>query len=629
MRCSLSSMLALTLCAAASAALGPPVGAQTSTQTVTARDTAHVATQKVPLDTVTAGLAQYCATKVQNQTVKMRAACRNYTKLGANESALLVGSAAPPTPAPTPSPSPAPAPTPTDSTQPELPRVYLDTRLEASPAGGNTVRAASDPQLGSDLQAVLDGATCGDRVLLPAGVSFRGNYVLHQRCSAGAWILVMTEGCTTLPAENVRISPAAASCYAKLVSPTVLPPLSVAASAASWRIIGVEFVPDQSQRVSNTLVELGDGAATTTSQLPRRIILDRVYVHGLDSTDVHRCIGLNADSVAVIDSYVANCHMRGIDAQAAWGWNANGPFKLVNNYLEASSEVFGFGGADPGIPNLVPSDIEFRRNYLSKPMAWKGGPWLIKNMVEFKNARRALIDGNVFENSWPQAQLGWAFVLWSVNQQGSCTWCVTRDVTITNNIMRSVAAGFQLSSTYGGAPNMSHVAIRNNVMIGVDNPLVSGGGYGVLTQGEVDDLTIEHNTFFVPTISALQWGAAGQGPLVNHVVRNNLTGGATYSLFASPTNSWAAFTGSGSVFAGNVVARGADFAAGYPTANSYPATVDDIGLAGGASAAFSATAAPSDLSLSASSPYKAKATDGKDPGADVAAVLAATQGVKP
>ena len=32
-----------------------------------------------------------------------------------------------------------------------------------------------------------------------------------------------------------------------------------------------------------------------------------------------------------------------------------------------------FGGADPKIANLVPADIEFRRNDCSKPLSWKEG----------------------------------------------------------------------------------------------------------------------------------------------------------------------------------------------------------------------------------------------------------------
>ena len=255
-------------------------------------------------------------------------------------------------------------------------------------------------------------------------------------------------------------------------------------------------------------------------------------------------------------------------------------------------------------------------------MTWKGGPWLIKNLIEFKNVRRVVIEGNVLENSWPNGQQGWAFVMWSVTQQGGCTWCVTSDVLIRNNLIRNVAAGFQLSEKFGVAVSMQRIAIRNNVMIGVDNPAVTGGGYGFLVQNVIPSLTIEHNTFFIPTIAALEW--VSSTPIPNHIVRNNLTGGGQYPLFASPTNTWASVTGTGSDFSGNVVALAAGFASGYPAGNWYPTSLDAVGLAGGGTAAYNVSVPASALALSNSSPYKAKATDGTDPGANISAITNAT-----
>ena len=59
-----------------------------------------------------------------------------------------------------------------------------------------------------------------------------------------------------------------------------------------------------------------------------------------------------------------------------------------------------FGGSDPGIPQVIPSDIEFRGNYIRKdPTRRTGDPrYKIKNLFELKNGRRILIEGNVFEN---------------------------------------------------------------------------------------------------------------------------------------------------------------------------------------------------------------------------------------
>ena len=129
--------------------------------------------------------------------------------------------------------------------------------------------------------------------------------------------------------------------------------------------------------------------------------------------DCFRCVALNSASSAVIDSYLSEAHVVGFDSQAICGVNGPGPFKIVNNYLEGSGENIMFGGADPAIRDLVPSDIEFRGNYCFKPLSWKIGhpsyagiPWAVKNLFELKNARRVLIEGNVFENNWVHAQNG-------------------------------------------------------------------------------------------------------------------------------------------------------------------------------------------------------------------------------
>ncbi len=588
-----------------------------------AKETAGLKALKARVDSVNVALTQFCTTKSVPGYLKVvcpvpQRALSQFPGLFAAESALVANVPVQPTPLPpnpTPVPVPTPAPVPSDSTQPVPPRL-LTTTVASTPSTGRTLRVTDN------LQAAIDSSKAGDKILVPCARTYRGNFVLPVKSGTG-WVTVQAD--CAIPSEGMRVGPTSLA-YPKLAATIILPTVSVAPGASHYRLIGLEITVDSSIAQSNTLVEFGDGAATSNAQIPRNLILDRSYVHGLDSTDVHRCVAANADSMAVIDSYIANCHGRGLDAQAVWGWNANGPFKIVNNYVEASSEVLGFGGADPLIQGLVPSDIEIRRNQITRPMAWKGGPWLIKNLIEFKNARRAVIDANVMENSWPHGQQGWAFVLWSVNQQGSCTWCITSDVLVTNNLIRNVAAGFQLDEQFPPAVPMQRVAIRNNVLVGVDNASVSGGGYGFLIQGLIPSLTIEHNTVFIPSVAALEWVTSQSLP--NHVVKNNLTGGGNYPLFGSPTNAWASFAGSGSAFAGNVVALAGGNAANYPSGNFYPATLDAIGLFGGGAAAYALVDA-SQLALSPTSPYKGKATDGTDPGANIAAILAAVAGVAP
>ena len=59
-----------------------------------------------------------------------------------------------------------------------------------------------------------------------------------------------------------------------------------------------------------------------------------------------------------------------------------------------------------------------------KPLTWRQGsptfggiPWTVKNLFELKNAQRVLVDGNLMENNWGQAQNGFS-VLFTVRNQG-------------------------------------------------------------------------------------------------------------------------------------------------------------------------------------------------------------------
>ena len=236
-----------------------------------------------------------------------------------------------------------------------------------------------------------------------------------------------------------------------------------------------------------------------------------------------------------------------------------------------------------------------------------------------------MIEGNVLENSWPNGQAGWAFVLWSVNQSGTCTWCITSDVLVRNNLIRNVAAGFQLTDKYHDTPSpkMTRIAIRNNVVIGMATAQVGDGGYGFLMSNTVPSLVIEHNTMFNPNSTSWMW-PVGAAPM-DHVVRNNLTGGDRGQV--SMQGPFRTIAGGTSTFVGNVIAKFDNYAGYLPAGNYFPTSLDEVGLVGGSTAAYSVTATPSQLALAPTSPFKGKATDGTDPGADIAAILAATANV--
>src|SRR5207247_1341652 len=131
---------------------------------------------------------------------------------------------------------------------------------------------------------------------------------------------------------------------------------------------------------------------TSAAALPPDLIFDRCFIHGDPTVGGRRGIAMNSAATAVIDSALWGFTEVGADAQAIASWSGTGPFKIVNNYLEASGENVMFGGDGPSILNLVPADIEVRGNYFFKPLTWKVGDpsyagvaWTVKNLFELKN----------------------------------------------------------------------------------------------------------------------------------------------------------------------------------------------------------------------------------------------------
>ena len=258
------------------------------------------------------------------------------------------------------SPPPRPLASPRD---PELPRRLLDTRY-AAPTGRTITVAA-----GGNLQAALDAAKPCDVVMLQAGATFPGSFVLPNKLGA-CWITIRSSAPdASLPPEGTRITPTYARVMPKLVSPNNgATALSTAAGAHHYRLIGIELTAAPTVAQTNSIVALGDGstAQNVLARVPHDLILDRVYVHGHATLNMQRCVSLQSASTAIIDSYLAECHGKGFDSQAICGWNGPGPFKIVNDYLEGAGENVMFGGADASIANLSPSDIEIRHNHFTR-----------------------------------------------------------------------------------------------------------------------------------------------------------------------------------------------------------------------------------------------------------------------
>ena len=489
------------------------------------------------------------------------------------------------------------------------------------PSASRVVRVAA----GGDLQGALDRALPGDAILLAPGATFTGNFVLRNKNVASpcsAWITLRTDA--SAPVLGQRTTPSIAAGYAKLVTKTVAPALRTEPKASCYRVSGLEIKLSLISAYNYGIIFLGDGGNQSAGETqvtmdiaPRNLVLDHLYLHGDPGSNFARCIALNSASTVIADSWISECHANGYDSQAICGWNGPGPYLIQNNYLAAAGENIMFGGADPHILNLVPSDITIRGNHFYKNPAWKG-VWTIKNLLELKSARRLVIENNVFENNWVAAQMGMAIVFKSVNSGGSAPWQGTTDVTFRYNIVRNSPQGLSINAHPEPNPavHVARVRVENNLFENIGTFNGTSSGRMLIFLQDLHDVTIAHNTMIH------NYTAGGQTLIVdgssgaarNIVLRDNVAtkggpyGAIAYSGVRIGTASLTAFASSSWSFDRNVViGLDPEYVPWHPQSSYYAATVAAVGFT---------NASGGDYSLGSGSPYRGKATDGKDPGAD-------------
>ncbi len=560
----------------------------------------------------------------------------------------------------------------------ELPRVTVPSAMADTPAPGSIITVNA----GGNLQSALNNASCGDVIELQAGATFTGPFLVPAKsCDINHWIWVRTSAPdSALPAEGQRATP----CYAGVASLAGRPqysctnpqnvmakvqmqtlgdgPLQIAAGANYYRFIGLE--------VTRPAGTKGPARLMFVKGTADHLVVDRSWLHGAPQDETHDGVNLNGmTNVAIVDSYFSDFHCISksgacVDSHAVAGGTSDtqdGPFKIEDNFLEASGEAIMFGG---GAATLTPSDIEILNNHFWKPWQWMkgnpnfiggadGNPFVVKNHLELKNAVRVLVQANLMENTWGGfSQTGDGILLTPKNQHtpsgaNVCPLCQVTDITICYVHVSHGGGGIQMATVLSGdakdgAPALAGTrwSIHDVVLDDLSTKYVGGGTAFEIMNGwpknPLNTVTINHITGFPdPTSHMMIMGNVhGDAPMYGLVFTNNLiitgrypvwnTGGQTSCAFkdvpiTSITNCFATYT-----FGNNgLITPPPEYPPStWPGSNMFPQTIDDVGFVdyndgnGG------------NYELQTNSPYKNKGTDGKDLGADIVGLNVALANVE-
>lgn len=444
-------------------------------------------------------------------------------------------------------------------------------------------------------------------------------------------------------------------------------PIAFAQGANHYRLQGLEITR-----------QVGGSYYTLVSQNRdvNKIFYDRNWIHGTAQDETNTGISLNGSQyIAIVANTFTDFHCVSVigtctDAHAIGGGLdgvQTGPFKIDGNFLEGAGQGILFGG---GSATFTPADITVTHNHFFKPMTWLAGqpgfvggqdpggkcpktpgqcPFIVKNQFELKNGQRVLLEGNLIENVWGGfTQEGFSILLTPKSQAAPgggnlCPLCMVQDITIRYNKISHSGTGISLadvpSDNGGCAASGQRWSLHDLILDDISAGKYAGNGTafqvisGCNSQGEtLNGLSIHNVTIFPDNYGKIMsLGGSTTIPMVGFTFANNIVGQEKYPVWnvggptcASsdvPLTSLNACWPGGYTFAGNILVSGS-WGTSYPP-SKWPAgqffptsatAIDFVNFNGGVGG---------DYTLALSSPYKNAGTDGKDPGADVAAINAA------
>lgn len=220
-----------------------------------------------------------------------------------------------------------------------------------------------------------------------------------------------------------------------------------------------------------------------------RITFDRNRVLGDRDKGAKRGIAANGGGGIVITrNYIDDCFQSypGNDSQAIIAWDMAPGLLIEDNYLSAGSEVIMLGGSDSSSAERMPSEIQIRKNTLTRRPEWQFKLIGVKNLFEIKAGRNIVFEDNDLSNVWGgHGQDGYAFAFTVRNQDGKAPWSTIEGVLVQNNRVSKAAAFATFLGMDNNHPSgtMLRVILKDNIATEIDpvkytgaNKLIQIGG---------------------------------------------------------------------------------------------------------------------------------------------------------
>ena len=442
-------------------------------------------------------------------------------------------------------------------------QTLITSALSQLAVGTTTSTLISDPIIvknGDNLQTAIDAAAVSGQDILINPGSYQGPFILRAR-AVGSRIITIK--------PNVDISQLQMN--RPTSSPVTIIPASnigIGTDKGSYGYI-LQSIGVSSPGVNGTMIQIDCGSSATSpgtlADIPSYISILSCFLDGGNACK--RGILGNGGNIILQDSTVKGVMKTGQDTQAFSAAKCPGPFLIQNNFLSASGETIIFGGDDPNISGMIPSNIIVRGNYVTKDMAWRTVKGSVKNVIEFKNANHFLVENNIFENSWIDEQSGFIFELTVRNQNGGAPWSTISNGEIRYNVLRHGYQGWNIlglddiSHVTGGPTNisvpMNNVDIHDNYAYDIGNAAfadVQGTRIGVSINNGPVGLTYDHNVILGPLSEflALNLGKANR-PSQSLKMTNSILPEGNYGIAGS---AWALAVDAASVFDYNMIIQG-------------------------------------------------------------------------